>query len=148
MSEGILKKLFLAQIHQKRVTIESAGTDADAGKSTNSFTMEICNEHGIDVSKHRSRQLTASMLERASLVICLAENHHEIIHRAYPEFRMKVVLLKEFGQRQPLKNRSVADPIGGPKRVYAACFKEIEGELKRIFPSLEQEVRTLPSTVS
>jgi hypothetical protein len=55
---------------------------------------------------------------------------------------MKVVLLKEFGHLQPPKNLSVADPIGAPKKRYAACFKEIEGELKRIFPFLEQRVRT------
>ena len=142
MSEGILKKLFREHRLQKRVTIESAGIDAIPGKNTNDFTKEVCKEHGIDVSQHRSRQLTKSMLEEATLVICLAVNHHEVIHRAYPEFRMKVVLLKELGRSQPPKNFSVADPIGAPKKQYAACFKEIEGELKRIFPFLEQRVRT------
>ena len=148
MSEGILKKLFHEHKLQKRVTIESAGTDALPGKNTNNFTMEVCKEHGIDVSRHRSRQLTKSMLEEATLVICLAVNHHEVIHRAYPEFRMKVVLLKEFGQLQPPKNFSVADPIGAPKKQYGACFKEIEGELKRIFPFLEQRARTSQSMIS
>lgn len=148
MSEGILKKLFREHKLQKKVTVESAGTDAFPGMNTNNFTKEVCKEHGIDVSQHRSRQLTKSMLEEAVLVICLAENHHEVIHRAYPEFRRKVVLLKEFGQRQPPKNLSVADPIGAPKERYAACFKEIEGELKRIFPLLEKRMRASQPLVS
>lgn len=148
MSEGILKKLFREHRLQKRVTIESAGTDAFPGKNTNNFTKEVCKEYGIDVSQHRSRQLTKAMLEESTLVICLAENHHEVIHRAYPEFGMKVVLLKEFGQIRPPKNLSVADPIGAPKKEYAACFKEIERELKRIFPFLEQRRRTSQAAVS
>ncbi len=148
MSEGILKKLFHEHKLQKRVTIESAGTDAMPGRNTNNFTMEVCKEHGVDVSQHRSRQLTKSMLEEATLVICLAENHHEVIHRAYPEFGMKVVLLKKFGQVQPPKSLSVADPIGAPKKQYTACFKEIERELKRIFPILEQGVRTSQAMIS
>lgn len=148
MSEGILKKLFLEHRTYKQVIIESAGTDAFPGKNTNSFTKEVCKAHGIDVSQHRSRQLTKSMLENATLVICLAENHYEVIHRAYPEFGMKVVLLKEYGQGQLPKNLSVADPIGTPKKQYAACFKEIEAELKRIFPFLEQRISASQAAVS
>ena len=147
MGEGILKKLLQEHRLQKGVTIESAGTDAFPGKKTNNFTMEVCKEHRIDVSQHRSRQLTKSMLEESTLVICLAENHHEVIHRAYPEFRMKVVLLKEFGQRHPPKSLSVVDPIGAPKKKYAECFKEIDGELKRIYPFLEQRMSTSQATV-
>ena len=148
MCEGILKRLFFGHTLQKRVIIESAGTDVFPGRATNNLTKEVCKEHDIDVSQHRSRQLTKFMLEEAALVICLAENHHEVIHRAYPQFRMKVVLLKEFGRPELPMDISIPDPIGASKKQYTACFKEIEQELKRIFPFLEQRARAPQSSIS
>jgi protein-tyrosine phosphatase len=148
MSEAILKRLLRQNHLHKKISVESAGIDAYAGRTPNDIIREVCREHHIDVSRHRSRQVAKTILERASLVICLAENHREVLHRAYPEFKAKVVLLKEFG-RQP-NNLSVDDPIGKPKREYVACFKEIENQIRRIFPFLEKGLResSMPTSSS
>lgn len=140
MSEAILKRLLRENHLHKKISVESAGIDSPVGRMPNDVIREVCKEHDIDVSQHHSRQLTKTVLERATLVFCLAENHREVIHGAYPEFRSKVVLLKEFGRPQPPKNLSVDDPIGMPKREYVACFKEIENQIKRIFPFLEKRM--------
>jgi protein-tyrosine phosphatase len=138
MSEAILKRLLRENHLHKKISVESAGIDAPVGRTPTDVIREVCSEHHIDVSQHHSRQLTRTILERATVVFCLAEEHREVLHGAYPEFRAKVVLLKEFGRRP--NNLSVEDPIGMPKRAYVACFKEIENQIRRIFPFLEKQM--------
>ena len=141
MGEAILKRLLRQNHLHKKISVESAGIYAAVGRAPTDVIKEVCRENDLDVSHHRSRQLTKTMLERAAFVFCLAENHREAIHGAYPEFRSKVVLLKEFGQTQPTKDLSVHDPIGMPKKEYVDCFKEIHHQIARIFPLLEQRLR-------
>jgi protein-tyrosine phosphatase len=146
MGEAILKRLLRQNHLHRKISVESAGIDAYVGRTPNDIIREVCREHDIDVSRHHSRQVTKTMLERASVVFCLAENHREVLHRVYPEFSTKVVLLKEFGRRP--NNLSVDDPIGRPRREYVACFKEIENQIKRIFPLLEKGIRTSSTPTS
>ena len=146
MSEAILKKLLRDKLLDKKIHVESAGTESPVGRETSEIIKKLCKAYGSDVSHHRSRQLTKAIIETATLVVCLAKNHEEVIRGAFPEFKSKVVLLKEFEQLNVSKDPSVADPIGMPEKQYVACFKEIEHEIKRILPVLEHRLhKTQPA---
>ena len=140
MSEAILKKMLRDKQLDKKILVESAGTESPVGRETSEIIKKLCKAYGSDVSHHRSRQLTKPIIETATLVICLAKNHEEVIRGAFPEFKSKVVLLKEFEQLNVPKDPSVADPIGMAEKQYVACFKEIENEIKRVLPALEHRL--------
>jgi protein-tyrosine-phosphatase len=139
MAEALLKNLLSG--HGNIVDVESAGVDAVGNLESDKFTNQVCSEHGLDVSSHRSRQLTEEMLEQSSIVLCLAENHKRVILSAYPKFKSKVFLLKQFRRKHPVEKPSVDDPIGRPLRHYEHCFGEIEQEVKRIASLLIKEER-------
>ena len=141
MSEAILKKLLRDRQLDKKIHVESAGTDSPVGRETIEIIKKLCKAYGSDVSHHRSRQLTKAIIESATLVVCLAKNHEKVILEAFPEFKPKVILLKEFGQLTQPKDPSVADPIGMSVKEYVACFKEIETEIRRVLPALEHRLR-------
>ncbi len=146
MSEAILKKLLRDKQLGKNIHVESAGTESPVGRETIEIIKKLCKAYGSDVSHHRSRQLTKAIIETATLVVCLAKNHEKAIQEAFPEFKSKVVMLKEFGQLNPPKDPSVADPIGLSEKEYVACFKEIETEIKRVLPALEHRLhKTRPA---
>ena len=145
MSEAILKQLLRDRQLDKKIHVESAGIESPVGRETIEIIKKLCKAYGSDVSQHRSRQLTKTIIEKATIVFCLAKNHEEVIRGAFPEFASKVVLLKEFDQLRLPKDSSVADPIGMPEKQYVACFKEIEHEINRVLPTLEHRLhKALP----
>jgi protein-tyrosine-phosphatase len=137
MAEALMKHLLLGR--GKSIDVESAGVNAIGNLETDRFTNQVCSEHGLDVSSHRSKQLTEEMLDHSNLVLCLAENHKHVILRAYPRCKGKVFLLKQFRRKYPVQEPSVKDPIGRPLNHYEHCYSEIEKEVKRIVSLLIEE---------
>lgn len=137
MAEALLKHLLSG--HRRRIDVDSAGIDIVPGLESDKFTSQVCSDHGLDISSHRPSQLTQQMLERSDIVLCLAENHRQLILGAYPRFESKVFLLKHFRQNHPVENPSVDDPIGRPLAHYEHCYSEIEEEVKRIAALLLHE---------
>ncbi len=137
ISEAVFQKIVSEENLGLLMNTESAGTESLVGMTPNESTVEVCAEHGLDVRKHRSQQLSREMLEQASIIFCLAETHREVINGAFPQFKSKVALLKEFGQPNLPSNLSVDDPVGKPKKNYDICYAEIEQELRRIFPLIK-----------
>ena len=137
MSAAIMKKMIADKGAQHLFLVDSAGTEALFESPSDDVTIKVCSNHGIDISSHRGQQVTHSMVHDASLILCMAEPHRRIIRGIFPQWESKILLLKEFGQTEPLKSHSVEDPTGRAKRKYEKCFQEIEGELNRIFPILE-----------
>ena len=134
MAQAIMQRLLLKS--NEPIRVSSAGLEADSSGGPDRLTIRVCSDNGLDVSTHRSIQLTAAILEKADLVLCLGENHKRIILGAYPGLQNKVFLLKEYGSRTVHGNPSVDDPIGKRKSTYDRCFEEIQREIKRIVPLL------------
>ncbi|MBN2010373.1 low molecular weight protein arginine phosphatase [candidate division KSB1 bacterium] len=138
MAEGLLKKM-LYDKYKDKVKIHSSGT---LGINNNPATLNaiaVAQEKGIDISSHRSKGLTLEQMAEADLIFALAENHFEYMLTYFPEYQENVFLLKSFatGSDRPFR-LSIDDPIGQSMRVYRRVINEIEKELIRIQPFLEQ----------
>ncbi len=138
ISMAILKKMILEKCLQNFFVVNSAGVEALIEAPPDTTTIAVCKNHGIDITSHRGQQVTHAMIHDASLVLCMSESHRRIIRGIFPEWEKKILLLKEFGQAELPRNLSIADPTGRSKRKYEQCFKEIESEINRIFPILEE----------
>jgi protein-tyrosine phosphatase len=138
MSAAILKKMISDKGLQDLFLVDSAGTEALHEMPSDEKTTEVCKDHDIDISAHRAQQVTHAMVHDASLILCMAEPHRRIIRGIFPQWERKILLLKEFGQDELPKDTSVSDPTGGWKRKYEKCFEELETEIARIFPLLEE----------
>jgi protein-tyrosine-phosphatase len=136
MSAAILKKMSAEKGLQNVFVVDSAGTEALVEAPPEDKTIEVCKSHDVDITAHRSQQVTHSMIRDASVVLCMAETHRRIIRGIFPQWESKILLLKEFGQPQIPANQSVEDPTGRSKRKYEQCFKELESEITRILPIL------------
>jgi protein-tyrosine-phosphatase len=107
------------------------------------FAIEVARLRGVDLSRHRSRQLTKRMAESADLILAMSQEHIDYIRRIDPKAGDKAHLLKIFLKPHPASNEDhnqgvlfIKDPIGGTLGDYERSFLEIEKEIKRIFPKL------------
>ena len=77
--------------------VESAGIAALVGHSADPDALALMQERGIDLSGHRARQLSPSLLSEADLVLVMEEAQRRHIERTFPAARGKVHRLGRFG---------------------------------------------------
>jgi protein-tyrosine phosphatase len=137
------------------VVVDSAGL-LPGGESPPPELVTVLGTRGIDIQSHRSRQLTAELVEGACLVIGMAREHLREVVSLRPEAWDHTFTLKELARRaaergaraseQGLgewvnelhkgRNRvdllgsspidDLSDPIGGPRSAFEAMAKEVE----------------------
>jgi len=159
MTEALLtRRLAAAEV---AVSVRSAGV-RPGGTPPPAEVISAMTSYGVDVTGHRSQQVTAAGLAAADLVLVMAREHirHAVIIE--PAAWPRIFTLKELVRRaqqtrprmpgEPLaewlarlhKGRQrtallgdspsddVADPIGGPPRAYVATAALLDGLLARL----------------
>lgn len=141
MAEGILLKAFEKTRHRKSVQVNSAATLDLQPRPAHHHAITVCEQYGINLHDHLSQRVSSQVIREANIVICMALNHFQYLRGKYPEFKSKIVLLKQWKNEKKLLNPSVADPIGLDKEVFEATAEEIQKEITRILPALVKEIR-------
>lgn len=147
MAEGILKNMLKQnQIHD--VQVSSAGTFGLQNAPASLFAIEVAHARKVDLSPHRSQELTREMLQKADLILAMSQEHLDFINRMDKEASHKAYLLKAFPRRNLASNEdqnqgvfSIKDPMGGSLDDYERSFSEIEREVRRIFSDILRLVR-------
>jgi protein-tyrosine-phosphatase len=141
-AEGILKKM-LKQSQIDNVKVSSAGTFGLQNAPASLFAIQVARVRNVNLSGHRSCELTKEMLQEADLILAMSQEHLDFIRRIDKKADEKTYLLKAFPQPHPVSNDDqnrgvlfIRDPIGGSLNDYEQSFLEIEKELKRIFQKL------------
>ena len=125
MAEYLFKKM----LRKDEVKVVSAGTSVISPIPIPAVMLEVLAKEGIDISSHRSKQLTQEMVDEASLILSMESHHKRNILDYYPKSSGKVFLLKEFiGEGET----GIADPFGGSKEVYESTFSQIKDALAEL----------------
>lgn len=119
MAEGLFKSMAPGYL------CGSAGLSAAPGQPASPEAVQCCRELGVDISGHRSRQLTADELSSWDLFFPMTRAHGLVLERAGVP-ASKIYLPGE-----------IADPFGGDIGVYRACRDGILEELRRLLARLE-----------
>lgn len=101
-------------------TAESAGLSADEG-GANEKSILAAQEYGIDLSGHRSRQLTKEIAESSEEIYTMTPAQAYLLKQILPHKKIF-----------PLTSEGISDPFGGSEEVYRKCAREIKGEVERI----------------
>ena len=148
MAEGLLERL-LETRGCAGFTVRSAGTWARPGIRATSDAVSVAGEMGVDLTGHRSRELTDADIRRADLVVAMTSVHVQEVLELAPKESAKVVMLKELaeidagapGERspeqalrsllegprpEPRRRLDVDDPMGLPRSAYVRAAREIE----------------------
>lgn len=137
MAERLLRHM-LQRAGVETVSVQSAGAFAIDGMGASAETQRVLHEAGIDCRDHRTRRLTADMIQAADLILAMEQLHAEEIVRWMPSAKAKVQLLKPYGlSPEHIEGHpNIADPIGKPLEVYEVCCAEISEAVERVAKSL------------
>lgn len=133
----------------------SAGTAALAGSPIYKYIGNELEGRGYDPSQFRAKQLTADMIERATLLLVAEQDHADWILREWPQYHTKVHLMKQVARIREKASRraepisfiygyteaahdtdSIADPYRRGRTACRVAVDEVEQSLQVILPWL------------
>lgn len=112
--------------------IGSAGTAAVEGMRATPFARRVMTGRGLNLESHRSRGVTASLLESVDLILTMTRNQREALCVEFPQFGDKIHLLSEVIDQ----TFDVEDPVGGSEEDYRACADEVGEIIEKGFPRI------------
>ncbi len=122
------------------IDVSSAGTSAWEGQPVSEGSLQVALSDGIDLSEHRARRVTASLV-RAADVIFVMDPLHRVALEALGMTADKVKVLSEWPEPgEP--DLPVSDPFGASREAYEECWSRIRRHVRRIAPLIRQQMRT------
>ena len=137
MAEGLFRKLTAGL---KGITVESAGLSAASGQPPSTDAVRVLAEQEIDISKHRSQPVTEDLLDRATHIFVMTDDHRRLLDLFFPEVSGRVVLVLGDEPGSP----DVPDPIGQGRAVYEKCRET----LARALPAVLKKINASPMTTT
>ena len=139
MAEALLKYM-LEKNHIENVEVFSAGTGVFYTSGASEYAVEVMKEKGIDLSFHRSKQVTDDMLLEADLILTMTESHKKTLLRINPGVADKVFTLKEFAYGPyEVDDTDISDPFGLSKNYYEQCGDEIVQALQMVIEKIKKD---------
>ena len=119
MAEGLLKQAFPDK------KISSAGIDAMVGYPADPSSVELMQQHGIDISAHRAQSLMSWMVSDADMIVVMDQDQRRYIEQKYPTSKGKVFRLRDFDLAHSTESLDVPDPYKENMDVFRTTYRLI-----------------------
>ena len=106
----------------------SAGMSTQNDNPASDNAIMVCANHGIDLSRHRTRNIGIVPIYNMNLVLAATANVRDALKIIYPN--LEVFTIKEYAGGY--SDLDISDPFGGDMSSYEECFHEIEEAISRI----------------
>jgi protein-tyrosine-phosphatase len=116
----------------ENLNISSAGTNAWDNVPATDEALLVGMEREIDLTGHRARKLTPTIVSEADLIFVMTPGHLEQVKQLGG--RGKVHVIDEYASGT--MNQGVADPYGGDLEAYRHTADVLEAELEKLFDRL------------
>lgn len=113
----------LSRLHISNTAVKSAGLLELGPQPADPEMIEIGREHGVDLTAHRSRQISLEMVSEASVVFVMETRQKEKLSQFMPEYKDKILLLSLFDYVHYGLN--IHDPLGKNRQIFNYCFSRI-----------------------
>jgi protein-tyrosine phosphatase len=117
------------------VEVSSAGVGADEGRPCPPDTLQALKRRGVDGRSHRSRPLTAGIVQSSDLILAMTEAHQTAVELRFPGSQGKVDRLKSYAGL----GGDVDDPFDGGPEAQDICLAEIASALDGVVKKLKEE---------
>lgn len=109
------------------VHVESAGFVDQEGRASPELAVSAAEEYGVDLSEHRSAQVTREQVARSDLVFVMDARNHHAFRSRFDDALWKTYYLK------PVLEHADGEPnafeITDPHRTDAETFRRVFGEV-------------------
>ena len=121
-----------------RVEVKSAGVAATSGGGASPGALRIAKRHGIDLTPHRSTQLSVELVQWADLILTMSEGHLVAVEALGGA--LKGALITQFGEdpeeSSDTSSKGVLDPISGGDSAYEETFEQLRVLVERALERL------------
>jgi len=117
----------------------SRGLLALPGRKPPKEAIEAAQAFGVDLRGHVSQPLLAPDLDRAAIVWVMERRQRRHLAKMRPAHLGKVFLLSE-----PCGGGDIPDPMGKPRAVFDAVYRQIADCIERWLPQLQTEAAASP----
>lgn len=124
MAEGLCRRYLaerlgcrIDQLQRLGYSIQSAGITEISGIPASSGARAACAARGVDIGGHKSRPLTAELIQQSDLILAMDQMHIDEVLTLAPEVRDRCMLLDEM--------RPIQDPVGQSAEVFEQCADQI-----------------------
>jgi protein-tyrosine-phosphatase len=131
----VFSELWLTQAGVDGWGVESAGLAVMASIPASSHAQTVAGEYGADLSNHRSRQVTADMLDCADLVLVMTTHQKSLLLQKLPRMPEKIYTLGKFAGRPG----DVSDPFGGSLEIYRQTAEELQELTRLVVEKIQKE---------
>ena len=135
MAEALLKKEALEQ--KLELNIKSAGTAVFQRSGASRNAILAVGQLGIDLSSHRSQQVSEELIQEAELILTMTHGHKQQLLQYFPYAKGKIFTLAEFASEEGVKN--ISDPFGGNLDCYIECRNEIHMHIRKLLHRLDSQ---------
>ncbi len=136
MAEALLRRLAGTESGWRVV---SAGLAAGRGLPASDHAVQILQEDGVNLSRHRSQPVSADLVEQSTCIIAMTRDHLSALQRKFPEAAGRMWLLREWDPEVRHGALDLMDPIGGGLEAYARCRDVIKRTLPRLFSFIRNQ---------
>jgi protein-tyrosine phosphatase len=116
IAEALLKH----RLADTGIAVGSAGTVALVDYGADAYAQQVVKENGLDISRHKARQATRSLLAESELILSLDQSHSDWIRMCYPELYGRVHKLGRWR-----KEMDIVDPFRRPKAAFEQSYADI-----------------------
>ena len=135
LAEAIAGRLCIERAHETFI-VSSAGTSTWEGSPASDAAILVGIERGLDLSQHRSRQLSSDVIEESDLVLAMGPHHLDRIEALGGGG--KAFLLTDYASAGAV-HAPIADPFGGDLDAYRATADELASEIRKAFDRIAAE---------
>jgi protein-tyrosine-phosphatase len=108
--------------------ISSAGTWAQPGFPPLNEAMEDAKRMKLDISRHRSQQISARLLSQNNLILVMEAGQKEALQIEFPQYKEKVYMLSEIVEDAPY---DIPDPVSSGEVTHQEIANELFELIKR-----------------
>lgn len=133
MAKALLGQRLRERGGKGEIEVWSAGLFTHDGLPASPEAVEAMRAEGIDISSHRARLITGSLIKDADLILTMTANQRDCLQEWFPHKAVNTYTLNEFTGD---KNSEVADPFGLGREAYQRSL----GQLKRLVDRLYYKI--------
>lgn len=131
LAEALARKI-AARRGIEDLSVSSAGTNAWDTATATDEALLVGMERGIDLTGHRARKLTPTIVSEADLIFVMTPGHLEPVKQMGG--RGKAHVIDEYASG--VSDKGISDPFGGDLETYRQTADALEEELEKLFDRL------------
>jgi protein-tyrosine phosphatase len=132
MAAGLYYDRLAREGRDGQVRVRSAGVWALEGHPAAAYAQQVMEEHDLDISAHRGRNVTQTAVDEADLILTMSRRQASILKRDFGRSKGKVYLLSEMAGPP----YDIEDPYGSSIDEYRQTAAELKALIENGYPRI------------